>query len=135
MPGYFNEIAVGRVENLGHAAVDRDAMAAFCAAYAPGWNLDEGLPEALIFAVWSKLEAQAAAGWPRNRRVATDALRFARNPAPGELLRARMTILGKDQVGETKGIILAQHDLLDESGRLVFSCLTRNVFPMSPFDG
>ena len=27
-----------------------------------------------------------------------------------------------------KGIVIAQHDLLDEAGRLVFSCLTRSVF-------
>ena len=135
MPGYFNEIAVGRVENLGHGAVDRTAMEAFCAAYAPDWDRDAGVPDALIYVLWSKLEAQAAASWPTNKRVATDALRFARNPPPGELLRARMTVLGKDQVGETKGIILAQHDLLDEAGRLVFSCLTRNVFAMGPFDG
>jgi acyl dehydratase len=47
---------------------------------------------------------------------------------PGELLRGRMTVMGKDPVGEDKGIVIAQHDLLDEAGRLVFSCLTRSVF-------
>ena len=46
----------------------------------------------------------------------------------GELLRGRMTVMGKDPVGDEKGIIIAQHDLLDEAGRLVFSCLTRSVF-------
>jgi hypothetical protein len=40
-----------------------------------------------------------------------------------------MTIMGKDAVGETKGIVIAQHDLLDEAGRLVFSCLARSVHP------
>jgi acyl dehydratase len=51
-----------------------------------------------------------------------------RNPPAGELLRGRMTIMGKDAVGEGKGVVIAQHDLLDEAGRLVFSCLTRSVF-------
>ena len=51
-----------------------------------------------------------------------------RNPPAGEVLRGRMTIMGKDAVGEDKGIVFAQHDLLDEAGRLVFSCLTRSVF-------
>ena len=46
----------------------------------------------------------------------------------GELLRGRMTVMAKDPVGEDKGIVIAQHDLLDEAGRLVFSCLTRSVF-------
>ena len=36
--------------------------------------------------------------------------------------------MGKDAVGPGKGIVFAQHDLLDQAGRLVFSCLTRSVF-------
>jgi acyl dehydratase len=51
-----------------------------------------------------------------------------RNPPAGELLRGRMTVMAKDPVGEGKGIVICQHDLLDEAGRLVFSCLTRGVF-------
>jgi hypothetical protein len=31
-------------------------------------------------------------------------------------------------VGEDKGIVIAQHDLLDEAGRLVFSCMQRSIF-------
>jgi hypothetical protein len=132
VPQYFDDISVGQVVSLGHAAVGEDEVRAFTAAFAPGWDAKMGLPEALIFAVWSKLDAQASEDWPQTKRVATDALRFARNPAAGELLRGRMTILGKDPVGETKGIVLAQHDLLDEAGRLVFSCLTRSVFARQP---
>jgi acyl dehydratase len=86
----------------------------------------------MVFAVWSKLDTAAAAQWPQTKRVGVDALRWARNPPAGELLRGRMTILGKDPVGPTKGIVLAQHDLLDEAGRLVFSCLTRSVFAAAP---
>ena len=29
---------------------------------------------------------------------------------------------------DAEGIVIAQHDLLDEGGRLVFSCLTRALF-------
>ncbi len=39
-----------------------------------------------------------------------------------------MTVMAKDAVGDSKGIVIAQHDLLDEAGRLVFSCLTRSLF-------
>jgi acyl dehydratase len=82
----------------------------------------------MVYAIWSKLDAEAAASWPQTKRVGVDALRWARNPPAGELLRGRMTVMGKDAVGEAKGIVIAQHDLLDEAGRLVFSCLTRSVF-------
>ena len=60
--------------------------------------------------------------------LAGDGLRYMRDPPAGELLRGRMTVMGKDPVGDDKGIVIAQHDLLDEGGRLVFSCLTRALF-------
>ena len=128
MPAPFDEIEIGQVVNLGTTVVDDQALAAFVAAFTPDWSVDRGAPDAMVFAIWSRLDAEAAAQWPQTKRVGCDALRWARNPPAGELLRGRMTIMGKDQVGEGKGIVIAQHDLLDEAGRLVFSCLTRSVF-------
>ncbi len=128
MPGSFDEIEVGQVVALGASAVDARTLEAFIAAFTPGWTADRGAPDAMVFAIWARLDGQAATGWPQTKRLGVDALRWVRNPPPGELLRARMTIMGKDPVGEGKGIVIAQHDLLDEAGRLVFSCLTRSIF-------
>jgi hypothetical protein len=128
MPAYFDEIEVGQVVSLGAIAVDDRTLDGFCAAFAPDWDPSLGAPDALIYAIWSRLDGQASAGWPQTKRLAVDALRWARNPPVGELLRGRMTVMGKDPVGEAKGLVIAQHDLLDEAGRLVFSCLTRSVF-------
>ena len=64
---------------------------------------------------------------PVSKGRAVDALRFMRNPPSGELLRGRMTVMGKDPVGDGRGVVIAQHDLLDEDGRLVFSCLSRTL--------
>ena len=128
MPGHFEDIEVGQVVSLGSMAVGQTAMEAFITAYAPDWDPSRGAPDALIYAVWSRLDGQTSANWPQTKRLAVDALRWARNPPPDELLRGRMTVLGKDSVGGAKGIVIAQHDLLDEGGRLVFSCLTRSVF-------
>ncbi len=128
MPGYFDEIKVGQVVSLGSMAIDQKALEDFSDAFAPGWDITNGAPDALIYAIWSKLDAGASAEWPQTKRLAVDALRWARNPPAGELMRGRMTVLGKDPVGDAKGIVIAQHDLLDEAGRLVFSCLTRAVF-------
>lgn len=132
MPAYFDDVTPGQVVGLGHAVVGDDALQTFLETFGADWDPSQGLPDALVFVVWSKLDAAASAAWPQTKRVATDALRFARNPSAGELLRGRMTILGKDPVGDAKGIVLAQHDLLDEAGRLVFSCLTRSVFACRP---
>ena len=128
MPARFDDIEIGQVASLGAARIDADALAAFARAFAPGWDVARGAPDSMIYAIWSRLDAAAAADWPQTKRLGVDALRWMRNPPAGELIRGRMTIMGKDPVGEDKGIVFAQHDLLDEAGRLVFSCLTRSVF-------
>ena len=128
MPARFDEIVVGQVVNLGAAMVDPAALEAFARAFVPGWDTEGGAPDAMLFALWARLDAVASAEWPQTKRLGVDALRWARNPPAGELLRGRMTVMGKDPVGDDKGIVIAQHDLLDEAGRLVFSCLTRSVF-------
>jgi hypothetical protein len=128
MPASFDELEIGQVVSLGAAAVDPKALDAFIAAFQPGWPVDDGAPDAFVFSVWARLERDAAKDWPHNKRLGMDALRWMRSPPAGELLRGRMTVMGKDPVGEDKGIVIAQHDLLDEAGRLVFSCLTRSVF-------
>ena len=128
MPARFDDIEIGQVASLGATRIDAEALAAFAAAFAPGWTTDRGAPDAMIYALWAKLDAEATADWPQSKRVGVDALRWMRNPPAGELIRGRMTIMGTDAVGEDKGIVIAQHDLLDEAGRLVFSCLTRSVY-------
>ncbi|HEY2178685.1 MAG TPA: acyl dehydratase [Caulobacteraceae bacterium] len=128
MPAPFDEIHIGMVVSLGVAVVDAGALATFAAAFTPAWSVERGAPDAMVFAIWSRLEQEASAVWPQTKRLGVDALRWMRNPPVGELLRGRMTIMGKDAVGEGKGVVIAQHDLLDEAGRLVFSCLTRSVF-------
>ena len=123
----FDEVEMGQVISLGAIALDRRAVETFCQLFAPGWDSMNGAPDAMVYAIWSRLEGDASKDWGHSKRLAVDALRWARNPPAGELLRGRMTIMGKDPVGENKGVIIAQHDLLDEAGRLVFSCLTRSV--------
>jgi len=124
----FDELLIGQVLPLGVIVLDRRALESFCELFAPDWDPEQGAPDAMVYALWARLEAEAAKDWSQTKRLAVDALRWARNPPVGELLRGRMTIMGKDKVGEGKGIAIAQHDLLDEQGRLVFSCLTRSVF-------
>ena len=132
MPAAFDDLWIGQGASLGAGVISETELETFCKAYAPHWDRAEGVPDALIFVLWSKLETEASSAWPQTKRLAVDALRWSRNPPPGELLRGRMTVMGKDAVGESKGVVIAQHDLLDEAGRLVFSCLTRSVFQRLP---
>ena len=128
VPAHFDDIEVCQVISLGVMAIDGRSLQSFCEHMAPGWAKADGAPDAFLYAVWARLDSEAAQGWPQTKRLGVDALRWMRNPPEGELLRGRMTVLAKDPVGPEKGIVIAQHDLLDEAGRLVFSCLTRSVF-------
>jgi hypothetical protein len=128
LPALFDDIEIGHVVALGAVTVDPAAIESFIGSFAPGWTADRGAPDAMVYALWSRLEAVAATDWPQTKKLGVDAVRFMRNPPAGEALRGRMTIMAKDPVGEGKGIVFAQHDLLDNAGRLVFSCLTRSLF-------
>ena len=110
------------------AAHDDRVVTCLVEHLAAGWASAYGAPDALTYALWSRLASDKSAEWAQSKMLAVDGLRFMRNPPAGELLRGRMTVMGKDPVGDEKGIIIAQHDLLDEGGRLVFSCLTRGLF-------
>jgi hypothetical protein len=128
MPGFFEEIEIGQVISLGGLVLDDFQIEGFTKVFCPGWDASDGAPDALVYAAWSRLDLEASATWPQSKRLGVDALRWMRNPPPGEMLRGRMTVMAKDPVGDSKGIVIAQHDLLDEAGRLVFSCLTRSLF-------
>ncbi len=124
---HFEDLSVGQVIPLGACAVDDEALLMFAARFAPGWDVSYGAPDALVYALWSRMSAEKASGWAGFKMLAIDGIRYVRNPPAGELLRGRLTIMGKDPVGDEKGIVISQHDLLDEAGRLVFSCLTRGL--------
>ncbi|HEY3695535.1 acyl dehydratase [Phenylobacterium sp.] len=128
MPAAFDEIEIGQVVGLGTMALEAEALEAFTTAFAPDWDVSRGAPDAMVYAIWSRLDVEASSQWPQTKRLGVDAVRWMRNPPVGERLRGRMTVMAKDPVGEGKGIVIAQHDLLDEAGRLVFSCLTRSLF-------
>ena len=125
---HFEDIHVGEVVQLGACAVDAGALEVFVERFAPGWDPAYGAPDAMVYALWSRLFADKSGGWAQSKVLAVDGLRYLRNPPAGELMRGRMTVMGKDPVGDDKGIVIASHDLLDEAGRLIFSCLTRALF-------
>jgi hypothetical protein len=122
---HFEDLEIGQVIPLGACAVDAAALDLFAERFLPGWDVAYGAPEAMVYALWTRLAADRTSGWAGAKTLAVDGLRFLRSPPAGELLRGRLTIMGKDPVGDEKGVVIAQQDLLDEAGRLVFSCLTR----------
>lgn len=122
---HFEELEIGQVIPLGVCAVDEQGMKLFAERFLPEWDLENGAPDAMVYALWSRLSGETSSRWVGFKMLAVDGLRYMRNPPPGEIIRGRMTVMGKDPVGDSKGVVIIQQDLLDEAGRLVFSCLTR----------
>ena len=122
---HFEQIEIGQVMSTGVVAVDQASLDVFVERFLPGWDESYGAPDAMVYALWSRLSQDVCSRWAGFKLLAVDGVRYLRNPPAGELLRGRITIMGKDPVGDSKGVVIAQQDLLDEAGRLVFSCLTR----------
>lgn len=122
---HFEQIAIGQVISTGVLAVDPASLSLFVERFLPTWDTERGAPDAMVHALWSRSSQEVCNRWAGFKLLAVDGVRYLRNPPAGELLRGRITIMGKDPVGDSKGVVIAQQDLLDEAGRLVFSCLTR----------
>ncbi|MET0272524.1 MAG: acyl dehydratase, partial [Phenylobacterium sp.] len=83
MPAPFDDIQIGQVVSLGAAAVDPQALDAFITAFTPGWAAERGAPDAMVYAIWARLDAISHTDWPQTKRLGTDALRWMRNPPAG----------------------------------------------------
>ncbi|MFY8209639.1 MAG: acyl dehydratase, partial [Caulobacter sp.] len=51
MPAAFDDIEIGQVVSLGTRAVDAKALDAFISAFTPGWPVENGAPDGMIFAI------------------------------------------------------------------------------------
>ena len=66
-------------------------------------------------------------GWVPAYGIDAAAKALASAPGVGQAL-TRVGLQFWNPSPDGKGIVFAQHDLLDEAGRLVFSCLTRSLY-------
>ena len=73
MPASFDDIEIGQVVSLGDIAVDPAALEAFIAAFAPGWPTERGAPDAMVYALWCRLDAASVLEWPQTKRLGVDA--------------------------------------------------------------
>ena len=60
----FDDLEIGQVISLGAIALDRRALDSFCSTFAPHWDPANGAPDAMVYAIWSRLEADAAKSCP-----------------------------------------------------------------------
>lgn len=89
MPARFDDLEIGTVTYLGVAVVDAAALQAFIDAFAPGWNLEDGAPDGMTFAIWAKLDllrppsGRKPSGWVSTRCAGCAIPRSAKCSAAG----------------------------------------------------
>lgn len=133
---YFDDIPIGYVHNFGAAKLDADDVALFTDRFAPHLplnpqaNTPHATPpaaQAHVYALWSRMLWQETRGWPVLSRLGQDALRWYKTAHAGDVLSVRLTFMSKQPIGDDRGILITQHDLLNQNGELVMSLMTRTV--------
>lgn len=133
---YFDDIPVGYTHTFGGAAVDADDIAVFADRFAPHLPLNPEArakphsppaPQAHVYALWSRMLWDETKDWPVLSRLGQDALRWYKTAHAGDTLTIRLTFVSKQPIGEDRGILIAQHDVLNQEGELVMSLMTRTM--------
>jgi acyl dehydratase len=135
---WFDDIQIGRVHLFGAATIDLDEILDFHFRFAPhlpqqmasaGLDPAKGPPaaQAHIYAIWSRLLWEECRDWPILTRLGQDALRWYKTAHAGDVLSVRLTFMSRDDLAADRGMIVVQHDVLNQHGELVMSLLTRTV--------
>lgn len=133
---YFDDIPVGYVHVFGSAAITAEDRALFAERFAPHLPLNPEsktqpatppAAQAHVYALWSRMLWEETKTWPVLARLGQDALRWYKTAHAGDVLSIRLTFMSKQPIGDDRGILIAQHDVLNQSGELVMSLMTRTV--------
>jgi hypothetical protein len=131
----FDDIPIGYVHHFGEAAVAGEDIALFVERFAPHLPLNpearapaaQPAAQAHVYALWSRMLWDETKDWPVLSRLGQDALRWYKTAHAGDLLSVRLTFMSKQPIGDDRGILITQHDVLNQSGELVMSLMTRTV--------
>lgn len=139
---HFDEIPQGFVHHYGSVLVEADAIVQFQDHFGPYLPMrvpdiadpERGPPaaQAHIYALWTRMLWTETGNWPVLRRLGQDALRWFAPVHAGDRLGARMSFVGKDDIGPDRGILIAMHEVTREDGTLVMSVMTRTVLAKAP---
>jgi acyl dehydratase len=138
---YFEDLAVGHVEESGPLTVERDAMLAFASQYDPQYfHADPEAAKRSTFgdvvasgiytmALWRRLDHDIAHDIAWICGVAWDDVRFPKALRAGDTIHARAKCLSKrDSCSEPRrGIVVYEYTLLNQRDEIVFTCRSTNL--------
>jgi len=133
----LDDIPVGYVHRCGDVLVSAEDIAVFESRFGAALTKPNDIPsapapEGLVFSVWARLVREETSAWPVLAHLGQDALRWAMPVIAGDRLSLRMTMTAKDATAPDRGILFAQHELLNQRSELVLSLMTRTLLARRP---
>lgn len=139
---WFEDIIVGRTYDFGAGEIKAEDISLFHERFAPHLPdkpYEKGLEhkgpraaESHVYAVWRKMLFDETRTWPVVKRLAQDNLRYYRACYAGDQLHVRLTFLSAEDRCDEEGVLVAQHEILDNDDLLVMSVITRTLLAKCP---
>jgi acyl dehydratase len=127
---WFEDIVVGRTWEFGAAKVTAEDVALFHERFAP--TMQDKAPEAGREANGPR--AAESHVYAILQRQAQDALRFYKAVYAGDVLSVRMAFAATEDRGPQGGILISEHEVMDQDGLLVMSVIMRSLLAKKPAD-
>lgn len=133
---FFDEIVVGSVMTFGEVRVAEEDVRDFRQRYAPRLAMEKGdaspqdqraAAQAHVYALWSRMLAEFTADWPVLARIGQDKLRWYKTVYAGDTLNVRITFMTADAIDDDRGVLVTEHEVMNQNGELVMSLLSRAV--------
>lgn len=130
----FDDLVEGDVFEFGTADLSDADVELFHQRFAPRLPASAEEPpdrraaaQAHVYALWSRMLYEFTRDWPVLARIGQDQLRWYKSARAGDRLTVRITIMTAAPLDERRGLVLTQHDVLNQEGELVMALLTRTV--------
>lgn len=133
---FYEDLIVGHAYTFGHAEVRADDIARFTTEFSPYLPLRPAdqprkptppAPQALVYALWTRMLHAETAGWPVKARLGQDALRWYATAHAGDVLSVALTFMAKEPTGADHGLLIASHEILTADGDIILSLMTRTL--------
>ncbi len=138
---HFDDIRPGQVFSFGGARLTSEDVTEFLDRFAPHLPMaaDEfkrldrrAVAQGHVYALWSRMLYEFTHDWPILARIGQDQLRWYKTAYVDDVLSVRITFLTTEPLDMSRGLVVTQHDVLNQRGELVMALLTRAVVARKP---
>jgi acyl dehydratase len=133
---WFEDLLVGHAYTFGTAEVTATDITNFAVNFSPYLPLrpaetprkqSEAAPQALVYALWTRMLHTETSAWPVKARLGQDALRWYSTAHAGDKLSVSLTFVAKEDTGPNYGLVIASHEIMTEDGDLILTLMTRTL--------